>query len=595
MERTDTDYEIKKAEDEDRDDVIEQTAKTISGDTEKCEDKDKKHKCYEYCDDMFRSNRDEEDCEELTVAQVEAMWELYELLEDPDADELEDINSEVFDLYLNISIKSLDDLIGKYSRSDAKEFLIWLINNEEIAKIFRKEDDNHKSLEALLKKFSGSYTSSGHDISQPFLKKLDRDKLIEEAMGSELILEWFQDYINEKNSACKSDTETRSCFAVYCKIGDGIDDTARDDWMDFDDFESYIEDIIDEKVNSRQGTGSNRNNSGWIHEDASGSNSDEIGDVRDIDDNWVDDLCQGLTGGTVSGGGSGGGNSGGGNSGGGNSGNNNNNNDNSDNDDSSDDSSDDDSCGNSDDNNQQPTLPSRNPSEQLPNFCNGLSTNEACLNRLKLATEISSSDTRNLAHAKEALSWIFADAERAAEFLNRVMITNSYWFFDLYFLHFSFKPSARATARSFNADTANIHVAFVEDVRSGKNLMELALDTNTQSHIIDYIRSKDVCSSATNTGWGKGVNVKCFRDVYCAIAHYGGLSPAYLKKWLDTPNFKTYLKKLLKTANGQGKGKAGKQTIRNNVIKAGLPDPLKITDTCLVENWKTRLCRLDEL
>ena len=588
MERTDTDYEIKKAEDEDRDDVIEQTAKTISGDTEKCEDKDKKHKCYEYCDDMFRSNRDEEDCEELTVAQVEAMWELYELLEDPDADELEDINSEVFDLYLNISIKSLDDLIGKYSRSDAKEFLIWLINNEEAAKIFRKEDDNHKSLEALLKKFSGSYTSSGHDISQPFLKKLDRDKLIEEAMGSELILEWFQDYINEKNSACKSDAETRACFAVYCKIGNGMDDDEREDWLDSGDFESYIEDIIEEKVNSRQGVGDKRNASGWIHEDASGSNSNEIGDVRDIDDNWVDDLCQGLTGGTVSGGGNSG---------------NNNNNDNSDNDDSSDDSSDDDSCGNSDDNNQQPTLPSRNPSEQLPAFCrytSGVKTDVDCINNL-ISPEVGQGDTRNIANAKEALSWIFADAERAAAFLEKAKtfvvhgVSLPYQPFKKFFFNFSFKPSARATARSFNADTANIHVAFVEDVRSGKNLMELALDTNTQSHIIDYIRSKDVCSSATNTGWGKGVNVKCFRDVYCAIAHYGGLSPAYLKKWLDTPNFKTYLKKLLKTANGQGKGKAGKQTIRNSVIKAGLPDPLKITDTCLVENWKTRLCRLDEL
>ena len=574
MERTDTDYEIKKAEDEDRDDVIEQTAKTISGDTEKCEDKDKKHKCYEYCDDMFRSNRDEEDCEELTVAQVEAMWELYELLEDPDADELEDINSEVFDLYLNISIKSLDDLIGKYSRSDAKEFLIWLINNEEIAKIFRKEDDNHKSLEALLKKFSGSYTSSGHDISQPFLKKLDRDKLIEEAMGSELILEWFQDYINEKNNACKSDTDTRGCFAVYCKIGNGIDDTARDDWMDSDDFESYIEDIIDEKVNSRQGTGNNRNTSGWIHETAAGSSNNEIEDTGDLE-NWVDDLCQGLTGGTASGGGSGGGNSGGGNSGG----------------------------GNSDNNNQQPTLPVRNPSEQRPAFCRNsgsVNTDAKCVTHL-ISANFLAEDTggENLPKAKEALSWIFADAERAAGFFEEVKAFNvsagsdiPYFSFQKFVFHFSFKKSAIASAQSFNRNTSNIYIGFVVDVRSGKNLMELALDTNTQSHIIDYIRSEDVCSSAT--GWGKGVNVGCFRDVYCSIAHYGELSPAYLKKWLDTPNFKTYLKKLLKTANGRN-GKAGKRTVRNSVIKAGLPDPLKITDTDLVANWKTRLCRLDEL
>ena len=192
--RTENEYEIKKTQDEDRDEVIKRTARTITGDKEKCEDKAKSHDCYEYCDDMFRANRDEDDCEELTVAQISAMWDLYELLEDPDAEE--DIDPESFDLYVNISIRSLDDLIGKYNSRDAKEFLIWLIENEEIAKIFKKEDDEHKSFEALLKKFSGSYSSSNHDISTPFLKKLERDKLLEESMGSEWMLEWFQAYIN---------------------------------------------------------------------------------------------------------------------------------------------------------------------------------------------------------------------------------------------------------------------------------------------------------------------------------------------------------------------------------------------------------------
>ncbi len=302
VERTENEYEVKKANDENRDEVIKRTARTIRGDTEKCEDKNKSHDCYEYCKDMYRSRGDRGDCEELTVAQVEALWDLYELLKNPDAEDLSGVDKDVFDLYLNVSIRSLDSLIKKYNSRDAKEFLMWLIENEDIAKIFEKEDDDHKSLEALLKKFSGSYSSNDHGISEPFLKRLDGDKLIEKAVESELILDWFQEYINNKNSACKSDTETRACFAVYCKIGKGMDDDARDDWLNHDDFEEYIEEIIDEKVNSRQGTGNNRNASGWIHEDAAGSNSNEIGDVGDLDD-WVDDLCQGLIGGTVSGGG----------------------------------------------------------------------------------------------------------------------------------------------------------------------------------------------------------------------------------------------------------------------------------------------------
>ena len=584
MERTDTDYEIKKAEDEDRDDVIEQTAKTISGDTEKCEDKDKKHKCYEYCDDMFRSNRDEEDCEELTVAQVEAMWELYELLEDPDADELEDINSEVFDLYLNISIKSLDDLIGKYSRSDAKEFLIWLINNEKIAKIFRKEDDNHKSLEALLKKFSGSYTSSGHDISQPFLKKLDRDKLIEEAMGSELILEWFQDYINEKNNACKSDTETRGCFAVYCKIGEGMDDDERDDWLDSGDFESYIEDIIEEKVNSRQGVGDKRNASGWIHEDASGSDSDEIGDVGDLDD-WVDDLCQGLTGGTASGGNSGGGNSGGGNSGGGNSGGDNSGGGNSGGDNSGGDNSGGDNSGN---NNNEEDL-------NLPSLCSSVNTETACINRL-ISTAVPKSSI-TLDNSKEALVWIFSTKARAKKFLKKAKsASTTYTPFEKFL--YVYIHSTDSYDAQFTPSEATIYVAFIIDVKSNKNLMELALDTNTANYIIEYISSRPTCSSERHSEWGRGVIKQCFKDVYCAIAYYGALSVSDLKKWFNTPNFKTYLKKLIETANGRGitspdSARRAKSNVRTEIIKAGLPDPLSIKN--IKNNWKTGLCRLDEI
>ena len=569
-ERTENEYEIKKTQDEDRDEVIERTSRTITGDKEKCEDKAKSHDCYEYCDDMFRTNRDEDDCEELTVAQVSAMWDLYELLEDPDAEE--DIDPESFDLYVNISIRSLDDLIGKYNSRDAKEFLIWLIENEEIAKIFKKEDDEHKSFEALLKKFSGSYSSSNHDISTPFLKKLERDKLLEESMGSEWMLEWFQEYINEKNNACKSDTETRACFAVYCKIGNGIDDNARDDWMDFDDFESYIEDIIDEKINSRQGTGNNRNTSGWIHETAAGSSNNEIEDTGDLE-NWVDDLCQGLTGGTTT---SGGGGSGGGSGGGGNSGNN---------------------------NNQPaqpvaPQPPAKSPPQQppaksppqqpvsppqqplnLPSLCNSVSTETACINRLLSSTDVPRSSI-TLNNSKETLVWIFSTKARAKKFLKQAKASST-----KYLPFEKFLYVYRYARTSFDPTSSNIFIPFITDLKSNKNLMELALDTNTANYIINYISSRSVCSN--DLGRGVGITNGCFTLVYCFIAEQGQLSVVDLKKWFNTPNFKTYLKKWINIANG-GAGELKKNIVRRT-LKAGLPDPLSIGN--IKNNWKTGLCR----
>ena len=553
-ERTENEYEIKKTQDEDRDEVIERTSRTITGDKEKCEDKAKSHDCYEYCDDMFRTNRDEDDCEELTVAQVSAMWDLYELLEDPDAEE--DIDPESFDLYVNISIRSLDDLIGKYNSRDAKEFLIWLIENEEIAKIFKKEDDEHKSFEALLKKFSGSYSSSNHDISTPFLKKLERDKLLEESMGSEWMLEWFQEYINEKNNACKSDTETRACFAVYCKIGNGIDDNARDDWMDFDDFESYIEDIIDEKINSRQGTGNNRNTSGWIHETAAGSSNNEIEDTGDLE-NWVDDLCQGLTGGTTT------------SSGGGNSGN----------------------------NNPQPAPPAQPPAAKsppqqppvsppqpplnLPSLCNSVSTETACINRLLSSTDVPRSSI-TLDNSKETLVWVFSTAARAKKFFKKAKNASSTYAPFEKFLYV-YRYTTTVSINSFNPETGNIFVGFVVDLKSNKNLMELALDTNTANHIVNYIFSKPEC--LRDKGWGKGVSLPCFTYVYCSIAHYGGISVANLRKWLDVSNFNTYLKRVINGANRDPNFRSS--------LKEGVSASLSIND--IKNDWKTGLCKLSEL
>ena len=288
------DYDSKRDKDENRDEVIERSLSRYA-DSSICEkEADRKHKCKETCKNIYTRRDDVESCEELSVDQIANFKTLHDILKDPNEDDLKEINTDDFDVYLNISIAPFDKLLSKYSSKDAEKFIIWMITNEEVSKIFREEDDEYKSLETLLKSFNnGDYNSNGDEISKPFIKKLSDDKLMEEALENELILDWFQDYINDTNTACRSNTETKSCFTVYCKIGRGIDRSARDDWLDFDGFNDYIEDIIDEKINSRQGTGNNRNANGWIHEDAAGNSEDEIGNAGDLDD-WMEDLCQDL-------------------------------------------------------------------------------------------------------------------------------------------------------------------------------------------------------------------------------------------------------------------------------------------------------------
>jgi len=285
-------YDEKIENDEDRDTVIDDTRSRFPGGD--CEDQARDAECREQCKEMYRRRGDREDCEALTVQQVVEMFRLWELLEDPREDDLKGFDSDIFDLYLNISIDSLDDLIEDYKPSDAEEFLLWLLNDPDNAKIFIKEDNDYNSLDDLLNELE-SFDSD--DIYKPFLENVDGDKFMElvVASGEEFIVEWFHNFINERNSACEYNTESKGCLKIYCIIGDGIDRDNRGDWTRYEVFEKYLEDIIDEKVNSRQGRGDNFNAQGWIHEDAPGNSRSQLGNPGDLDgDEWVDQLCQDL-------------------------------------------------------------------------------------------------------------------------------------------------------------------------------------------------------------------------------------------------------------------------------------------------------------
>ncbi|MCY4321281.1 MAG: hypothetical protein OXC37_02605 [Bdellovibrionaceae bacterium] len=293
IERDDREYDRRIREDEDRDRVMRTSRERRSGNT--CEEeleRDRDAQCREDCKEIYNRRGDRDDCEELTVAQIEVLLDLYELLEDPDEDDLNDIDPEDFDVYLNVSIESLDDLVDdEWNRREAREFLFWLINNEDSARVFEKEDDDYKTLTAILDEINNF---DFRNIDEPFTTKLDDDKLMEVAIdsGNEMIIEWFMDYINDKNPACDSESVSKECFRVYCRIGEGIHDDFMEDWLSYDAFESYIEDIIDEGINSTTPSIVLRDDSedagdGWEY----GGGQDQFENINDIRDDWVDELC----------------------------------------------------------------------------------------------------------------------------------------------------------------------------------------------------------------------------------------------------------------------------------------------------------------
>ena len=294
VERDDYEYDRMKERDDDRDYVLDTSRERRSGNV--CEEEDRDHECKDLCKEIYGRVGDRKDCEELTVSQIETLFDLYELLESPDEDDLDEIDPEDFDVYLNVSIASLDDLVDdEWNNRESREFLYWLINNEDAASVFEKEDDDYDTLTAVLKNIKNF---SGDSIYEPFTTKIESDKLMEVAIdsGNEMIVEWFMDYIEDKNNDCNRETVSLACFEVYCKIGDGIDEDFMEDWLGYGSFESYIEDIIDEGVNSNDATlaggdaeNSNAESNGWLYGEGA------IEDINDITDDWVGELCEDLT------------------------------------------------------------------------------------------------------------------------------------------------------------------------------------------------------------------------------------------------------------------------------------------------------------
>ena len=283
--RTGEYYKERRSNDEDRDDVIRNSRRRYSGNT--CEDEGKNHDCVDQCRDIYSRRSDKDDCEELSVAQIERLVEIHELLEDPDEDDLPSIDPEDFDVYLNISIEPLDKFVGKYSTNEAKEFMVWLIDDENAFNIFQKEDDEYETLQGLLGGISSGDVRNDN-IYKPFIAKIESGyRLMEFAVdsGDEDVIEWFMDYIFEKNSNCERDEITTACFTLYCKIGKEMDRDYRDDWLRFDNFQEYIDEIISDGINNDGGS-----NSGTYYW---GSASNKYEDTGDIDD-WYDDLCSGL-------------------------------------------------------------------------------------------------------------------------------------------------------------------------------------------------------------------------------------------------------------------------------------------------------------
>ena len=282
--RTQADYDRINQNNQNRAEVIRRTSATYAG--KKCSEEDRRHQCYEDCEDIYNSRKDKNECEELTVRQIEKIKEVYEALEGAKERDLNEIQEDVFELYLSFSIQSLDDLIDKFKKRDlnsrAENILIWLAENEEMARIFEDVDRDYKSLSNLLNVIEPFDPSQ---VELPFshiVRGSDTimDIIVQQRNEDNFVLKWFMDFI-EESPPCE-DTISVECFTVYCKIGSRMNKTEKEKLLDIRIFEKHLNNIIEDEINI----------SNW--NPPTSTAVEDIEDTDDLGDDWVDNLCGGL-------------------------------------------------------------------------------------------------------------------------------------------------------------------------------------------------------------------------------------------------------------------------------------------------------------
>ena len=259
-----------------------------------CEAERSSHSCHQLCREMYPRDRDE--CLEEDPDTIDNVYEVYQALEN--ARDLDVINLEDLETYLDISIVSLNSLIREYKRNDAEDMLIWIAEDSEVAELIRAEDDDFRILNDLLSLMS-RFDSSKIDV--PFTRRVNnRDTLIDYALthGNEEALDYFIEYILMGGQDCRADNNDIACLALMCKIGRSNRERERDYYFFSRAFEDFISEIIDNRVNGT--TDADSAGPEWIK----GAGDGKIDDLSDLDYTWAGDtwdpengelpLCGGL-------------------------------------------------------------------------------------------------------------------------------------------------------------------------------------------------------------------------------------------------------------------------------------------------------------
>ena len=201
--------------------------------------------CEDMCGDMFRSVRARSTCEDLSARTVERLFSVFEALEDPSQSSLRSISFDDFEELMEISLSPLEKELEKYSISETRDFLAWVLSGEKISQFIVENDGNFEMLEALLENMNQN------DPVKALTRNIDRGSMLEISIeeNNADALEWIHSYLEDggDNSANPECGDDKCTFRKYCKIAASIDKRRRRELMEVgNDFENMFQDLVDE-------------------------------------------------------------------------------------------------------------------------------------------------------------------------------------------------------------------------------------------------------------------------------------------------------------------------------------------------------------
>ena len=187
-----------------------------SGECESIGSKKCEEDCKKICDRIFSGSHLERECSELSAELVD---DFDELLKDVKKGETDEINTDTLNCLLDIDEKPFVSSLKSLSISEAKEFLVNIVNDGTLTEVLKEEDLDFKIIKQLLIESSGS--GNLEDMLDKEIE--DRKPLFWYTAdeGNEDVLRWMDGYLREHCDRVRADCpgyKNIGPLAAYCPI-----------------------------------------------------------------------------------------------------------------------------------------------------------------------------------------------------------------------------------------------------------------------------------------------------------------------------------------------------------------------------------------